>query len=201
MVFIAFNNKNEIIFANNSSKGKYKCVFCNDNIFYVKKSIDNKIEHFRHSIKCKYAESINNNYGFYTNDFHFKWTRNLVKPEYLYQYWNNTDIADIINKNKIRIIVRRQLLKQEYHINDDNIIWILDGKVRHGIIKKVIYEYNEIKYYFCNDTLYDFKMISSKHKIYIDYGFNQIIEISVCAENITSTSNYCLCNIIIVYVI
>ena len=52
MVFIAFNDKNEIIFANNSSKGKYKykCVFYNDNIFYVKKSIDNKIEHFRHSI-------------------------------------------------------------------------------------------------------------------------------------------------------
>ena len=183
------NDKNEIIFANNSSKGKYKCVFCNDNIFYVKKSIDNKIEHFRHSIKCKYAESINKNYNFYINDFHFKWTRNLVKPEYLYQYLNNTDIADIINKNKIRIIVRRQLLKQEYHVNDDNIIWILDGKLRKGIIKKVIYEYNEIKYYFCNDTLYDFKMISSKHNIYIDYGFNQIIEIT--PENITS-NNYCL---------
>ena len=71
MVFIAFNNKNEIIFANNSSKGKYKCVFCNHNIFYVKKSIDNKIEHFKHQIKCQAAEIINNNYNFYINDFHF----------------------------------------------------------------------------------------------------------------------------------
>ena len=192
MVFIAFNYKNEIIFANNTNKGKYKCVFCNDNIFYIKKSIDNKIEHFRHKIKCKYAENINKNINFYTNDFHFKWTRNLVKPEYLYQYWNNTDIADVINKNKIRIIIRRQLLKQEYHVNDDNIIWILDGDLRKGIIKKIIYEYNEIKYYFCNNGLYDFKYISLKHKIYIDYGVNQIIEISAYTEN----NNYCLCNII-----
>ena len=35
-------------------------------------------------------------------------------------------------------------------------------------------------------------MISLKHKIYIDYGLNQLIEI--IPENIKF--NYCLCNII-----
>ena len=192
MVFIALNNNNEIIFAHNSSKGKYKCIYCNEKIFFVNKSKNDKIAHFRHNILCKYSESINNNYDFYTNEFHFKWTRNLVKPQYLYGYWNNKDIADVINTNKIRIIIRRQLLKENYYINDENIIWILDGELRNGIIKQITYENNEIKYYFCNDNLYDLKMISSKHKIYIDYGLNQIIEI--IPENIKF--NYCICNII-----
>jgi hypothetical protein len=192
MVFIALNNNNEIIFAHNSSKGKYKCIYCNEKIFFVNKSKNDKIAHFRHNILCKYSESINNNYDFYTNEFHFKWTRNLVKPEYLYGYWNNKDIADVINTNKIRIIIRRQLLKENYYMNDENIIWILDGELRNGIIKQITYENNEIKYYFCNDNLYDLKMISSKHKIYIDYGLNQIIEI--IPENIKF--NYCICNII-----
>ena len=124
MVFIALNNENELIFAHNSSKGKYKCIFCNDKIFFVNKSKNNKIAHFRHEVLCKYSESINNNYDFYTNEFHFKWTRNLVKPEFLYGYWNNTDIADIINKNKIKIIVRNKLLKESYYINDDTVIFI-----------------------------------------------------------------------------
>jgi len=192
MVFIALNNNNEIIFAHNSSKGKYKCIYCNEKIFFVNKSKNDKIAHFRHNILCKYSESINNNYDFYTNEFHFKWTRNLVKPEYLYGYWNNKDIADVINTNKIRIIIRRQLLKENYYMNDENIIWILDGELRNGIIKQITYENNEIKFYFCNDNLYDLKMISSKHKIYIDYGLNQIIEI--IPENIKF--NYCICNII-----
>jgi hypothetical protein len=192
MVFIALNNNNEIIFAHNSSKGKYKCIYCNEKIFFVNKSKNNKIAHFKHNILCKYSESINNNYDFYTNEFHFKWTRNLVKPEYLYGYWNNKDIADVINTNKIRIIIRRQLLKENYYMNDENLIWILDGELRNGIIKQITYENNEIKYYFCNDNLYDLKMISSKHKIYIDYGLNQIIEI--IPENIKF--NYCICNII-----
>ena len=192
MVFIALNNNNEIIFAHNFSKGKYKCIYCNEKIFFVNKSKNDKIAHFRHNILCKYSESINNNYDFYTNEFHFKWTRNLVKPQYLYGYWNNKDIADVINTNKIRIIIRRQLLKENYYINDKNIIWILDGELRNGIIKQITYENNEIKYYFCNDNLYDLKMISSKHKIYIDYGLNQIIEI--IPENIKF--NYCICNII-----
>jgi len=192
MVFIALNNNNEIIFAYNSSKGKYKCIYCNDNIFYVNKSKNNKIAHFRHNVLCKYSESINNNYDFYINEFHFKWTQYLVKPEYLYRYWNNIDIADIINKDKIRIIIRRQLLTKNYYMNDENIIWILDGELRNGIIKQITYDNNEIKYYFCYNNLYDLKMISSKHKIYIDYGFNQIIEI--LPENIKY--NYCICNII-----
>ena len=192
MVFIALNNNNEIIFAHNSSKGKYNCIYCNEKIFFVNKSKNDKIAHFRHNILCKYSESINNNYDFYTNEFHFKWTRNLVKPEYLYGYWNNKDIADVINTNKIRIIIRRQLLKENYYMNDENIIWILDGELRNGIIKQITYENNEIKYYFCNDNLYDLKMISIKHKIYIDYGLNQIIEI--IPENIKF--NYCICNII-----
>jgi Fe2+ or Zn2+ uptake regulation protein len=177
MVFIALNNENELIFAHNSSKGKYKCIYCNEKIFFVNKSKNDKIAHFKHNILCKYSESINNNYNFYTNEFHFKWTRNLVKPEYLYGYWNNKDIADVINTNKIRIIIRRQLLKENYYTNDENIIWILDGELRNGIIKQITYENNEIKYYFCNDNLYDLKLISSKHKIYIDNGYNQIIEI------------------------
>lgn len=192
MVFIALNNNSEIIFAHNSSKGKYKCIYCDDKIFFVNKSKDNKIAHFRHKVLCKYSESINNNYEFYTNEFHFKWTRNLVKPEYLYGYWNNKDIADIINKENIRIIVRRQLLKENYYMNDENIIWILDGELRNGIIKQITYENNEIKYYFCSDNLYDLEMISLKHKIYIDYGLNQIIEI--IPNNIKF--NYCICNII-----
>ena len=192
MVFIALNNNNEIIFAHNSSKGKYKCIYCNEKIFFVNKSKNDKIAHFRHNILCKYSESINNNYDFYTNEFHFKWTRKLVKPEYLYGYWNNKDIADVININKIRIIIRRQLLKENYYMNDENIIWILDGELRNGIIKQITYENNEIKYYFCNDNLYDLKIISSKHKNYIDYGLNQIIEI--IPENIKF--NYCICNII-----
>ena len=39
MVFIALNNNNEIIFAHNSSKGKYKCIYCNEKIFFVNISI------------------------------------------------------------------------------------------------------------------------------------------------------------------
>ena len=74
-------------------------------------------------------------------------------------------------------------VKESYYINDDNIIWILNGDLRQGILKKIIYENNEIKYYFCNDNLYDLKLISSKHKIYIDNGYNQIIEI--LPENIS----------------
>ena len=34
MVFIALNN-NEIIFAHNSSKGKYKCIYSNEKIFLL----------------------------------------------------------------------------------------------------------------------------------------------------------------------
>ena len=74
MVFIVLNENKIKVFAHDSIKGRYKCIFCNKKIFLVNKSKNNKIAHFRNEKECIYSEIINKNYDFYTSNFHIKWT-------------------------------------------------------------------------------------------------------------------------------
>jgi hypothetical protein len=128
MVLIAINNdnNNKLIHAHHAYKGNYTCNFCNEKIFFINESINRKTKHFRHTIQCKYSKAFNNS-TFDISEFHFKWTRDFVRPKYLYNYWNNTDIADVININNIKIIIKNNLLKKTYY---ENIIWILNGEYR-----------------------------------------------------------------------
>jgi hypothetical protein len=177
MVLDALNENNERVLANNSCKGNYKCSFCGNKLFFVSKSKNGKVEHFRHEIECEYSLKFTSYYNLFINEFHYKWTKNLIKPEYLYRYWN-MELYDIMTKNKeYYIIVRHNELKSSCYEKDKNIIWILDGSKRQFDINYVKYEAKTIKYIIKSNRRYDLGLISSNHKIFIDFGKNELCEI------------------------
>lgn len=181
MVFIALDKTaNVIVIADNARKETdYNCCHCDDLLTHVNASINyRRISHFRHNkgSDCALDREFTSNNHHYTNLFHIKWTRNLIKPEYLYRYWNNANIADICNKNKTRFIVRSVLVKTTYMPNE-TIKYILDGNERKGILYnlEISENINEL-FYFSKE--YDFNIISLNHEIYIDYGLNELIKIN-----------------------
>ena len=155
MVLDAINESGERIFANNSSKGLFTCSYCKKKIFFVKKSIDGKCAHFRHEQECDYSNKFNENYIFYIDDFHYKWTTDLVNIKYLYKYWN-IELYDIITPNKDLIVVRKSLLKKKYYENDNNIIWILDGTNRIFDISEIIYDDENTSYNITSNKSYEY---------------------------------------------
>ena len=174
MVLIGLKN-GEVISAHEAIKGTYSCVVCKNKLFYVSQS-ERSISHFRHERECEYSKKVRDNYEFYVSDFHIKWTRGIVKAKYLYQYWGNKEIADVINKKGDKIVVRNNLIKYSDYINS-NVIWILNGDNRVGDVYKILYDNGEEEYIYKIDKRYDLEIIPKHHKIYIDTGKSELIEI------------------------
>ncbi len=159
-----------------------------------------KKSHFRHEkgfscdLESIYVDGLNNSNNLnnlntfykdtYLNPFYEKWTSNIIKPNYLFHYWNNAKIADIIQKhNHIDnvFVIRHNLISVKNYMADQNVIWILDGKKRSDklsscILYKVIYEDNSISYYYKSGS-FDYDYIGENHQVYLDMGKNQLLKI------------------------
>lgn len=174
MVLIAYKN-DKIVSAQEATKGIYECIACKSELCYVSKSKTEKISHFRHKTECEYSKKINQNIDM-TSAFNLKWTLNLVKAEYLYPYWGNKNIADIKNKDGKVIVVKNSLLKYSDYINEE-IVWILNTEKRQGEIYKIKYENGKEEYIYKTEKRYDLNLIPKNHKIFLDGGLNELIEI------------------------
>jgi hypothetical protein len=180
MVLVAYKN-GEIISAQEALKGKYDCIACKGELIYVSPSHTKstgleRMSHFRHNTDCSYSNIFKEKD--YYSEFNQKWTMELVNANNLYKYWGNKNIADIINNEGTIIVVKNNLIKNTEYVNKE-IVWILNQEKRLGEIKKIMYDDGEERYFYqTKGKRYDLNMIPKKHKIYLDGGLNELIEIT-----------------------
>lgn len=159
----------------------FECLHCKGKLTFInphKRYNGPVMGHFRHEVNtcCSYEADIDRHLSIDISDFHKTWTSDIVKAEFLFGYWNKPDLYDIKNTRNEYIFVRQSLVspdeivsKEKY--NEDKSIWILDLNIRQGTLSS-----DKNKLYFDFDGKVDIPMFSDKSKVYLDGGYNMLLE-------------------------